>query len=272
MLLPLSCLLFVGHAVRVWKDLSGPPPRGLTRFVSNPMKIFPQATRQLGIPLGTRALPAAATQSSRMLSSSPWSSVSKNVPTSLEARLLGARKAHGWGKGVIPQTSQDPPKPFNRGDEVIIPSPDGRTAFAVSSALTLKGAKQSIEAGIAEATKCGFKVTIAVVDGTGELMALERMDGCMPVGTQVATGKAKSALLFARETKMLEGSVNGEKSSGAERIALLSSGQVLMEGGVPIIDPAHGKIVGACGVSGVKPAEDAQVAKAAVAALSASKL
>ena len=69
------------------------------------------------------------------------------------------------------------------------------------------------------------------------------------------------------ETKLLEAAVNGEKSNGGERAALLTSGRVLMEGGVPIIDPAHGKIIGACGVSGVKPQEDAEVAKAAVSNL-----
>lgn len=77
----------------------------------------------------------------------------------------------------------------------------------------------------------------------------------------------RAAILFSRETKLLEAAVNGEKSNGGERVALLTSGRVLMEGGVPIIDPAHGKIIGACGVSGVKPQEDAEVAKAAVNSL-----
>ncbi|CAE8633758.1 unnamed protein product, partial [Polarella glacialis] len=133
--------------------------------------------------------------------------------------------------------------------------------------ITLAGARQIVEAGVKEAEKQGFKVTVAVCDAGGHLLALHRMDGVMPVSAEVAAGKARSAALFARETKILEGSVNGEKSAGAERSALLSSGHVLMEGGVPIIDPAHGRIVGACGVSGVKPNEDAAVAKAAVEAL-----
>mmetsp|Transcript_89856 Transcript_89856/g.178620 ORF Transcript_89856/g.178620 Transcript_89856/m.178620 type:complete len:149 (-) Transcript_89856:39-485(-) len=147
-------------------------------------------------------------------------------------------------------------------------------SFSVSSAVTLSGARLAVEAGIAEAEKLGFKVTVAVCDAGGHLLALHRMNGAMPVSAEVAAGKAQSAVLFARETKLLEGAVNGDKSKGGERAALLSAGHVLMEGGVPIIDPAHGNIVGACGVSGVKPHEDQAVAKAAVAALStpASKL
>mmetsp|Transcript_102532 Transcript_102532/g.318807 ORF Transcript_102532/g.318807 Transcript_102532/m.318807 type:complete len:149 (-) Transcript_102532:96-542(-) len=143
-------------------------------------------------------------------------------------------------------------------------------AFATSSAVTLKGAKQAVEAGVAEAEKLGFKVTVAVCDAGGQLLALHRMDGAMPISAEVAAGKARSAVLFARETKLLEASVNGEKSNGGERSALLSSGEILMEGGVPIIDPAHGRIVGACGVSGVKPHEDAAVAKAAVDSLAST--
>lgn len=108
---------------------------------------------------------------------------------------------------------------------------------------------------------------MAICDLGGNLIALQRMDGCMPIGAEIAAEKARSAILFARETKLLEAAVNGPKSNGGERAALLSAGKVLMEGGVPIVDPAHGKIIGACGVSGVKPNEDAEVARAAVAAL-----
>ncbi|CAJ1458482.1 unnamed protein product [Effrenium voratum] len=137
-------------------------------------------------------------------------------------------------------------------------------AIAPSSAVTLAGADQAVRAAISAAQKSGWKVAVAVCDAGGNLIALQRMDGCMPIGAEIATEKARSAILFARETKLLEGAVNAEKSNGAGRAALLTSGRVLMEGGVPIVDPAHGRIIGACGVSGVKPDEDAQVAKAAV--------
>mmetsp|Transcript_46512 Transcript_46512/g.137443 ORF Transcript_46512/g.137443 Transcript_46512/m.137443 type:complete len:148 (-) Transcript_46512:40-483(-) len=143
-------------------------------------------------------------------------------------------------------------------------------AFASSSRLTLKGANHAVAMGIAEAEKLGFKVCVAVTDAGGNLLALQRMDGTMPVSSEVATGKALSAIKFARATALLEGGVNGAKSNGGERTALLSAGYILMEGGIPIVDPAHGGIIGAVGVSGVKPNEDAQVCKAAVDSLSAT--
>merc|ERR1712061_677717 len=80
-----------------------------------------------------------------------------------------------------------------------------------------------------------------------------------------AMGKAKSAVLFARETRLLEAGSN--VSDGVARTALLSAGYVLMEGGVPIV--RDGVVVGGVGVSGVQPQQDQEVAKAAVEALTA---
>lgn len=127
------------------------------------------------------------------------------------------------------------------------------------------------EAGLAEAAKLGLKVTIAFTDVGGHPILLQKMDGAMPVAGELAIGKARSATLFARSTSLLEGASNAK--DGKARTALISSGHVMMEGGLPIIDPAHGAIVGACGVSGATPDQDAAVAKAALAALGgASKL
>ena len=39
---------------------------------------------------------------------------------------------------------------------------------------------------------------MAVCDLGGNLIALQRMDGCMPIGAEIATEKARSAILFAR--------------------------------------------------------------------------
>jgi glc operon protein GlcG len=87
--------------------------------------------------------------------------------------------------------------------------------------------------------------------------------GAWPATVEIAIGKARTAALFQRETALLEGASN--VTDGKARTSLLSSGYLLMEGGVPII--SDGQVVGAVGVSGVLPDQDAQVAKAAVAAL-----
>merc|ERR1712060_634883 len=112
----------------------------------------------------------------------------------------------------------------------------------------------------------GKKMTVAVVDAGGHLVHLSRMDGAMPASADIAIGKARSAVMFARETKLLEGASNVK--DGVARTALLSSGHVLMEGGIPIT--RSGTIVAAIGVSGATPGEDQAVAQVALAALEAN--
>ncbi|MBU0809315.1 MAG: heme-binding protein [Gammaproteobacteria bacterium] len=118
-----------------------------------------------------------------------------------------------------------------------------------------------LAAARSEAEKNQWAVTISVVDDGGHPLALERLDGCAPIGAYIASEKARSAALGRRETKGFEEMVNGG------RTAFLSAPLVTsLEGGVPVI--VDGQVVGAIGVSGVKADQDAQVAKAGVAALS----
>ncbi len=118
-----------------------------------------------------------------------------------------------------------------------------------------------LAAARSEAEKNQWAVTISVVDDGGHPLALERLDGCAPIGAYIATEKARSAALGRRETKGFEDMVN------AGRTAFLSAPLVTsLEGGVPVI--VDGQVIGALGVSGVKAEQDAQVAKAGVAALS----
>ncbi|CDM38741.1 MULTISPECIES: heme-binding protein [Pseudomonadaceae] len=119
---------------------------------------------------------------------------------------------------------------------------------------------QILQAARSEAQQQGWAVAIAVVDDGGHPLALERLDGCAPIGAYIATEKARSAAIGRRETKGYEDMVNGGRS------AFLSAPLVTsLEGGVPVL--VDGQVVGAVGVSGVKAEQDAQVAKAGIAAL-----
>ncbi|MNN18733.1 hypothetical protein D3C81_1319510 [compost metagenome] len=93
-----------------------------------------------------------------------------------------------------------------------------------------------------------------VVDDGGHPLALERLDGCAPASAYIATEKARTSALGRRESKSYEDMVN------AGRYAFLSAPLLTsLEGGVPIV--FDGQVIGAIGVSGVKPEQDAQVAK-----------
>ena len=115
--------------------------------------------------------------------------------------------------------------------------------------------QQIIKAARAEAQANQWAVTIVVVDDGGHPLALERLDGCAPGSAYIATEKARTSALGRRESKSYEDMVN------AGRYAFLSAPLLTsLEGGVPII--FDGQVIGAVGVSGVKPEQDAQVAKA----------
>jgi glc operon protein GlcG len=120
--------------------------------------------------------------------------------------------------------------------------------------------RQIIAAARAEAEKNNWAVAIAVVDDGGHPLALERLDGCAPIGAYIAVEKARTSALGRRESKGYEDMVNGGRS------AFLSAPLVTsLEGGVPVI--VDGQVVGAVGVSGVKADQDAQVAKAGAATI-----
>ena len=127
--------------------------------------------------------------------------------------------------------------------------------------LTLDDTRRMAQAAEAEAVRNHWAVTIAVTDDGGHLLHLHRMDGAPPVSAHIAPGKARTAALGRRESKVYEDMVNGG------RTAFLSAPGLdgLLEGGVPIMK--DGQCIGAVGVSGVKSAEDSQVARAGIAAL-----
>ncbi|HSI52773.1 MAG TPA: heme-binding protein [Ramlibacter sp.] len=113
----------------------------------------------------------------------------------------------------------------------------------------------------AEALKNQWAVSIAIVDDGGHLLWLQRLDGAAPISAHIAPGKANTAAMGRRESKVYEDMINGG------RVSFLSAPDLkgLLEGGVPIIK--DGQCLGAVGVSGVKSTEDAQIARAGIAAI-----
>ncbi len=121
-------------------------------------------------------------------------------------------------------------------------------------ALTLATARKIIAAAEAEAAKQKWPVVIAVVDDGGHLICLHRLDNAQFASVEIAIQKAKAAVAFKRPTKEWEKML----AEGQHRVLNLP-GVLASEGGVPLT--WRGQIVGAIGVSGVKPSEDGQVAR-----------
>lgn len=127
------------------------------------------------------------------------------------------------------------------------------------AALTFDDARRIAAAAEQEAVAHGWAVSIAICDGGGHQLYLQRMDGAPLMSAMVAPEKARTSVLSGKPSKSLEDMINNG------RFAALSMPVVPLEGGVPIV--VDGVIVGAVGVSGVKAAEDAQIAASGVAAV-----
>jgi glc operon protein GlcG len=135
--------------------------------------------------------------------------------------------------------------------------------------LTIDGAKRVIAAAVAYAKKNNAPGgVIAVVDDGGNLMALERLDGTFAAGASISIGKARTAVLFKRQTKAFEDIV---KNGRTAMVALPDTFFTPLQGGVPIV--VDGQIVGGVGVSGAASAQqDEELAIAGANALSTTAM
>jgi len=136
---------------------------------------------------------------------------------------------------------------------------------AERNSLTLDGAERVIAAAKAEAAKVKAPGgVIAVVDAGGNLMALERLDGTFAAGANISIGKARTAVLFQKPTKVFEDIINKGRTAMA---ALPDSFFTPLQGGIPVV--LDGQIIGGVGVSGASSA--AQDEALAIAGAEAAK-
>jgi glc operon protein GlcG len=133
----------------------------------------------------------------------------------------------------------------------------------VKKVLTLDAAKKIAAAAEAEAKKRGTTVVIVVVDDGGHLLFLERLDDTQVASVEVGIGKARTAAIFRRPSKVFEDQVRDGRVA-----ALALPGATPLQGGVPIVH--EGKVIGAIGVSGNTPQEDEDIAKAGAAGAAAA--
>ena len=120
----------------------------------------------------------------------------------------------------------------------------------------LEAAKKAMAAAEAEAVKNNWPMAIVILDSTGHIVMLHRLDNTQYGSIRVAQDKAQTALDFRRPSKVFEDLV-AQGGIGMRTLGL--RGATPLEGGVPII--ADSKIIGAVGVSGATAQQDGQVAK-----------
>src|SRR6202162_1333798 len=120
--------------------------------------------------------------------------------------------------------------------------------------LSLAGAHTVIDKAFIKAKQLGIKVTVAVVDEGGHLVALSRMDGAMPLSPQLAEAKAVGAAMFRRDGEALAKMAQDRPGffNAADRLVRVP----LIPGLGSALIAEDGNVVGAVGVSGGRPDQD----------------
>jgi len=121
------------------------------------------------------------------------------------------------------------------------------------------GADAVIAAARQHAEDNGYRVVIAVVDPSGELVQLARTEGAQVASSRVAVDKARTAAIFVRPSRVIE-----EQVTDGRLGALELHGASALTGGVPL--EVDGEVVGAVGTSGETPDEDESCSIAGAAA------
>jgi glc operon protein GlcG len=129
--------------------------------------------------------------------------------------------------------------------------------------LSLIDANKVIGKAHVKAAQLSIKVTVAIVDEGGLLIALGRMDGAAPLSPQLAEAKAVGAAMLLRDGAGLAQIAQDRPGffSAADRLVRVPLVPGL--GSVPI--KHDGKNVGAIGVSGGRPEQDLECAEAGLA-------
>jgi glc operon protein GlcG len=148
---------------------------------------------------------------------------------------------------------------------LILTSPGGATEnFTLDRpVLSLEAARRIIAAAEAEATARGVGVVTVVVDASGTIIELSRMDAAQVASVNVGIGKARTAAIYRRPSRDFE-----EQIRNGRVAALALADATPLQGGVPVL--VAGRVVGAVGVSGDTPQVDEEIALAGAAALNGS--
>src|SRR5882672_12622881 len=130
-------------------------------------------------------------------------------------------------------------------------------------ALTLAEANRIVQAAVTKAQEMNIKVSAAVCDAGGRLVAFNRMDGAIWGSVYGSQGKAIASAAFARPSGELAERAGSPIIQG---IAAAEGGHMIpSQGAVPIL--RNGVVEGACGVGGGSAQQDEDCARAGIAKL-----
>ena len=130
--------------------------------------------------------------------------------------------------------------------------------------LSAAAARRIVDAAIAEAGGASVPITIVVVDESGVLKEMVRMDGAPLVSVQTAINKAYAAAAIGMPPDDFYSAIEADGAAVAEFGT--RPGLALVAGGIPVI--ADGAVAGGVGVAGAMTgAQDREIAEAAAKAI-----
>jgi uncharacterized protein GlcG (DUF336 family) len=128
-------------------------------------------------------------------------------------------------------------------------------------ALTLAEANQIVQGALDKAREMGIRISVAVCDAGGRLMAFNRMDNAIWASVYGSQGKAIASVAFGRASGELQ------ERAGSPIVVGINAAEgghmIPSQGAVPIV--RGGVVVGACGVGGGTAQQDEDCARAGVA-------
>ena len=136
--------------------------------------------------------------------------------------------------------------------------PGNNLTIAVQT-LSAAGARVALAVAEQAAAERKLKVSIAIVDNAGNLVAFQRTDGACVTSIEAATRKARTAVHLGAPTKVFEDLLHGGMTS-LLAFEFISPSQ----GGVPLI--LDGAVIGGIGSSGGSGEEDEIIANAGATA------
>lgn len=126
--------------------------------------------------------------------------------------------------------------------------------------ITNEQAKTVAAAALAEAKKNNWRMAFTIVGPAGELVYFEKMDGTQMASSEISQGKARTAAMYRRPTKIFA----DQYAAGNTAFTTFPAPPIASEGGVPIT--VNGKIIGAIGASGGTGQQDGVAAAAGAGA------
>jgi uncharacterized protein GlcG (DUF336 family) len=131
--------------------------------------------------------------------------------------------------------------------------------------LSTEECRRLIDAAHARAGQIGIRVTVAVVDEAGLLLALARMDGAPPISAQIAEAKASGAAVWHRDGASLA-QVAQDRPAFFQAVGTMTRVPIIPGLGSTLVRRKEA-VLGAVGVSGGKPEQDLDCAEAGLRAI-----